>query len=360
MSIYGTNLAPETNQAPSVPLPITLSGVAVSVDGIAAPLLFVSPNQINALLPFDVPVTGPEGTKSVAVTVATAQGTSAPHYVLVNSVAPALYTREMTGSGRAIVLSPAFQLVDSVSPADAVIVYVAGLGQTDPPAQSDTGGAAAEPFNRVITMPEVYIGDQRATVLFAGLAPSFPGVYQLNLQVPAGVASDRVMLRAGQLQSNIAQVAIPAGQNVANVSGAITGLFPSDGSDPAYPVAYPYDTSLMPQVARFSVAMDIQTTASAFTILAVGESGSALVQIDPAKGTWQATNTVLSAPARNRDYSNAGVTIWDYRNCQITTGLVCSPFPANIIPASRTDPTMMRASTQLPMPNASVSGGIGT
>lgn len=361
MSIYGTSLAPETTQAAAVPLPALLSGVSVSVGGVAAPLLFVSPNQINALVPFEVAGTGPAGTASLAVTVTSGQATSAPHYILVSPAAPALYTRDMTGAGRAIFLSPAFQLLDAVAPADTVIVYAAGLGQTDPPATSNAGGAATEPFNRVIpsAIPEVYIGDQQATVLFAGLAPGFPGVYQLNLQVPAGLSSDRVYLRAGQLQSNIAQIGIPAGQNATNMSGTINGLFPSDGSDPAYPATYPFDTSLMPQVTAFTVAMDIPPNANPFVILAVGESGSSDIQVNPSKGTWQATNTVLLAPVRFGDYSALGITLWDYRTCQITTGVLCTPFPTSMVPASRIDPGLARAVNQLAMPNAAVGGGIG-
>jgi uncharacterized protein (TIGR03437 family) len=218
MSIYGTNLAPETNQAAAVPLPHSLSGVSVSVNGVSAPLLFVPSGQINALVPFDIQVAG--GSRVPADVVVTApQGTSAPHPVFLTAVAPALYTRDMTGKGPAIVLTPGFQLLDSVAPGDTVVVYAAGLGQTDPPAQSDSGGAATEPYNRVpdSAMPEVWVGDQRAEVLFAGLAPGFPGVYQLNLRLPAVLSRDRVMLRSGLVQSNIAQAPIPSGQNTANV-----------------------------------------------------------------------------------------------------------------------------------------------
>lgn len=272
----------------------------MSVDGNDAPLLFVSPNQINALLPFELQVTDPLGTKSVKITLTTAQGTSAPHSPGESRRTGSLYPGNDRKRPRHRTLTR-LSTLDAVAPGDTVIVYAAGLGRTDPPAKSDSGGAAAEPFNRVITVPDVYIGDRKAAVLFAGLAPGFPGVYQLNLQVSAGASSDRAMLRAGQLQSNIAQVVIPAGQSVANVAGTITGLSPSDGSDPAYPVSYAYDAAVIPQVTRFSLTMDIQTTANAFTLLAAGKSGSALVQIDPVEGTWQRPIQALRAPARNGD-----------------------------------------------------------
>ena len=239
MSIYGTSLAPETKQATAVPLPALLSGVSVSVGGLAAPLLFVSPNQINALIPFEVAGTGPAGTRSVAVTVTNGQVTSAPHYILVNPAAPALYTRDMTGAGPAIFLSPGFQLLDAVAPGDTVIVYAAGLGQTDPPATSNTGGATTEPYNRVIAsaMPEVYIGDQQATVLFAGLAPGFAGVYQLNLQVPAGVSSIASTCAPANCKATSRKSEFPPDKTPLTSPGPSTASFPVTALTPFTPRA---------------------------------------------------------------------------------------------------------------------------
>jgi uncharacterized protein (TIGR03437 family) len=52
VSIFGVNLASQIAFASAVPLPVTLGGVSVSFNGIAAPLLFVPPQQINAQLPW--------------------------------------------------------------------------------------------------------------------------------------------------------------------------------------------------------------------------------------------------------------------------------------------------------------------
>ena len=105
--------------------------------------------------------------------------------------------------------------------------------------------------------------------------------------------------------------------------------------------------------------MDIPPNANPFTILAVGEAGSANIQVDPSKGTWQATNTVLAAPVHFGDYSSVGITIWDFLNCRIATGLVCYPLPGNIVPASRIDPALRMAMNPLAMPDSDVSGGTG-
>jgi len=57
LSLYGSNLADEVHQASSLPLPTTLNGVAVDVQAggqtYAAPLVFVSPGQINCQLPYE-------------------------------------------------------------------------------------------------------------------------------------------------------------------------------------------------------------------------------------------------------------------------------------------------------------------
>jgi uncharacterized protein (TIGR03437 family) len=67
-----------------------------------------------------------------------------------------------------------------------VIIYAAGLGPTDPPVESATGASPSGPLSYVVDQPEIYIGEQQldaSAILFAGLAPGFPGVYQLNLKV---------------------------------------------------------------------------------------------------------------------------------------------------------------------------------
>ena len=53
VAIFGTQLAPAPMGAPSVPLPVLLNNVSVTVAGKAAPLSYVSPTQVNALVPFE-------------------------------------------------------------------------------------------------------------------------------------------------------------------------------------------------------------------------------------------------------------------------------------------------------------------
>src|SRR5262249_38331205 len=63
MTIYGANLAGSTQSAKTTPLPTSMDGVSATVNGVAAPLWFVSPGQINLQIPYETPA----GTAFLAV-----------------------------------------------------------------------------------------------------------------------------------------------------------------------------------------------------------------------------------------------------------------------------------------------------
>ena len=356
-AIYGTGLAQTDSVAASVPLPLQLGGVSVTFDGKAAPLLYVSPGQVNALVPFDVPVPSSAG-RPVPLVVISPGGSSSPYYVRLERSAPAIYTRDSSGQGKAWYFDAGFRPLDVVG-SDPIILYAACLGPTNPaPSSSQIGGNAAEPFNRVSDAIDVYIGDSKASVLFAGLAPGFPGIYQLNVS-PAGVVSDRLYLRARAWQSNITQIGLVAGMNVTNVTGSVEGLYPATNpSQPPYnmaPMAGPVSISVMPLAGAFSVAFDIQSDAKPFQVLAAGEAGSSLIDIDPRAGKWEATVTVPTPFTRLGDFSNTEFgTIWDLLS--LTPAGVMTPFPGNILPRSRVDPSWTLSAQYLPMPTVAWQG----
>jgi uncharacterized protein (TIGR03437 family) len=79
-SIFGENLARTTMFAPAGPLPQSLGGLTLSINGVAAPLLFVSPGQINAQAPFGLAI-GPA--------IAVLQSADASPVAIPFSIAPA-------------------------------------------------------------------------------------------------------------------------------------------------------------------------------------------------------------------------------------------------------------------------------
>jgi uncharacterized protein (TIGR03437 family) len=356
-AIYGSGFAQSEGLAPSVPLPLQLNGVSVTFDGKAAPLLYVSSRQVNALVPFDVAIPSNMGLP-VAMMVTAPGGSSSRYYVWLERSAPAIYTRDSSGQGKAWYFDAGFRPLDTVGN-DPIILYAACLGPTNPaPSSSQSGGNAIEPFNRVADNVEVYVGDKKADLLFAGLAPGFPGIYQLNVS-PAGVVSDRLYLRTKAWQSNVTQVGIAVGANVTNVTGAIDGLYPATNpSQPPYnmtPMAAPASFSVMPLAGAFSVAFDIQPDARPFQVLATGEAGSTLISINPQAGTWDATVIVPTPAARAGDFSNTEfVAVWDFFTLT-PTGLMY-PLPNNILPRSRMDPSWAISTQYLPVPNVAWSG----
>ena len=94
-----------------------------------------------------------------------------------------------------------------------------------------------------------------------------------------------------------------AAANVAEVSGAIYGAYPADGTDPQFQPGSSNSFSRMPQVMRFTLDMRVLPGAPPFTVLAVGENGSARIEVNPAEKTWHAVNTVPTAAARAGDFS---------------------------------------------------------
>lgn len=196
ISIYGSNLSSLAAQATGLPLPFELAGTVVQINGANIPLYYVSPNQINAQIPFEA-AGGP-----AQVRVRTIAGDSQMVSLSLSATAPALLSRIGNGNGNGFFLNSDFQVIDTFSADEYIVLYATGLGGTTPPAVSGMGGAQTEPLNRVSLMPQVYIGDTAAQVLYCGLAPGLVGVYQINVRVPRTLHTDRVFVQMGKAQSN--------------------------------------------------------------------------------------------------------------------------------------------------------------
>ena len=214
LSIFGRNLAPDTVFAHEVPLSTRLGDVSVEIREpgkvLTAPLYFVSPDQINAQLPFES--TGPV----VEVLVRNNLGSASLGGIMLSPAAPRLFTKTSDGKGEAIVIHGDFTLVSAEAPlrqGEAVFVYVNGLGKVTPPkAKGDPGGdgGALGPLNLVEETVKVLLGGIEARVLFAGLAPGLVGVYQVNFEAPAALAPGvhPIVVRAGDRASQ-ANVTVP-------------------------------------------------------------------------------------------------------------------------------------------------------
>lgn len=344
VTIFGSNLAPSAMSASGVPLPLVLGGVSVSVAGVPSPLGYVSPSQINALIPFEVAI---PANAAVPLVVTAPDGSNSTYNVRLTRNAPALFTRNGTGTGRAQVFDANFRAVDTVGTLDSLILYATGLGPTDPPSDTASGGSG-----QVVDDVEVYIGDQKAIVQFAGLAPGFPGVYQLNVIAPV-LATDRLYLRVGGWQSNVVDIGIRAGSNTANVKGSINALFPSSGgcADPSTACGTVEPFSIMLHAATFSVSLDILPAADPFMIAAVGEAGGSVIFINPGAGAYTALITTLTPAGAVGDFSQSPLLpLFDYSTCDPASAQ-CSQLPNGVIPQQVMDPLWVAAAQQLPSPS---------
>jgi len=177
VSIFGTNLALETRAAASLPLPDQLAGTAVLINGAAIPLLYVSPLQINAQLPFNLQP-GP-----AQIAVRTPLGTSATAGITLGAAAPAVFGAARSG--------------------DWAVIWATGLGPVAP-ALPAGAPAAAQPLSSCTALVAVTIGGKSASVGFAGLAPGSAGLYQINARLPAGLPSGAasLVISVGGVSSN--------------------------------------------------------------------------------------------------------------------------------------------------------------
>jgi uncharacterized protein (TIGR03437 family) len=110
--------------------------------------------------------------------------------VPVAATAPGVFTIDRNGIGSGAILHADYKLVTSLNPAkrgETVLIYLTGLGAVNPPVADGTAGLG-NPLSRSAAMVNVLIGGLPATVSYSGLAPLYPGLYQLNVVVPADLA----------------------------------------------------------------------------------------------------------------------------------------------------------------------------
>lgn len=172
--------------APGLPLPTTLGGVSVTVNGVAAELFFTSTGQINYVIPPATPV----GARTVVVT--NSNGTTVNGSVTVNATAPGLFSAKATGSGTAAALTTfdgiTYQTVFDGSGNEVSVA----AGTTANPnflilyATSVRNAAATNPNdgNGVAESCKVTIQGVPCIVDYAGPAPGFVGLDQLNVRIP--------------------------------------------------------------------------------------------------------------------------------------------------------------------------------
>lgn len=196
VDIYGTNLATSSGTAASGILPVLLGTTQVRINGIPAPLLYVSPTQIVAQVPGSV-IVGP-----ASVVVLNGGTASASAGINVQPATPFILSY---GTNHAIVQNQDYSLNAATNPAaagSAAVAYLVGSGPVVP-AVDDGVGASASPLSWESLPTTVTVGGNSAQVFYAGLAPGFVGLVQVNFYVPSLPPGDYpVQITIGNARSN--------------------------------------------------------------------------------------------------------------------------------------------------------------
>jgi uncharacterized protein (TIGR03437 family) len=186
VSIFGTALGPTpAAQALAGTLPTTLGGSTVTVNGTAAPILYASAFRIDAQMPFSL--TGASANVQVNSFAGSAPAVSLP----IVSAVPGLYTATFGGSGQVNAINQdgtPNSVTHGAARGSYITLYASGLGIVSP-ALVEGAVPPSSPLSTVTGTVAVYIGGVPAMAQFAGAAPGYPGLYQLNLQVPAAAVS---------------------------------------------------------------------------------------------------------------------------------------------------------------------------
>ena len=207
---FGKGTAVASDLPNYIPYPTTLGDIQVLVRDasnpqatpIPAPLYYVGTTQINFLVPMSAPTGG--NAEIQVVKVSTGQLMAISSVIPMNTASPGIFEISGTGTSRqaAVINQDGTTINSATSPAkrgEVISIYATGQGfLPNAPADGDIprNGLVSTP-----TAPRILIGDfldnialtpndpqDRSFVKFSGLSPTIPGIWQINVQIPFGVA----------------------------------------------------------------------------------------------------------------------------------------------------------------------------
>jgi trimeric autotransporter adhesin len=190
-TLFGSNLTTATgiNLASGLPLKTEFLTTGVRFNGMYDAPIFAVDNvngtqQINFQVPWEI-----APLSSVLLQVITNGSSSLPVDVPVLAAQPGVIAYNVGGVSYGVVLHSTFQLADSAHPVvagETVLIYCVDLGAISPALKDGEPGTGAE---TTVATPTATLGGQNASISFSGTAPGFVALYQVNMQIPTGLAS---------------------------------------------------------------------------------------------------------------------------------------------------------------------------
>lgn len=216
VAIFGNNFGSGLTLADfhSIPLATTLAADSITFNGLPAALVGVSSGQINAEVPWAL-LAAASQSGTAQVVVRTPSGASAAATVPLSPVAPGLFSvlKDSTGVTRPAVYNntdvtlpyPSTVTVPGystrpVKPNEILILFATGLGPVTNPPVDGAPGLAQPPYSTTLSSPTVLVGGLPQKVIFSGLSPQYPSMYQIAIIIQPGTpAGDAIPM---QIQMN--------------------------------------------------------------------------------------------------------------------------------------------------------------
>ncbi|MGE0128556.1 MAG: hypothetical protein AB7U82_10795 [Blastocatellales bacterium] len=184
-ALFGDGLSGGTAAATSQPLPTQLAGTQVRINGVFAPLFFVSPTQINFQVPRSITATtGPVSSSTALIEVLNNGQLIRAGAFQIAPATPAIFTLNQSGTGAAAAVdaftgaSEPFNAKQSNGQPNIIAVFGTGLGADVTDVDGNANGST-----------QATIDGAQATVNYAGRAPGFTGLNQFNIVFPANITS---------------------------------------------------------------------------------------------------------------------------------------------------------------------------
>src|SRR5579871_6583326 len=203
ISIYGLDLTTQTIGNAVFPVPTQLGGVMVRVGDRFAPIFFVSPGQVNAMIPYEAVSCSTGSSTGCTVDVQVQVGNNSLFdygTITVVASAPKLFSIDSTGSGQGAIQDgsaagcpAACPIANSANPAaagDALVIYASGLGQTSPAAIDGLAGTGTTAGATVTFSTST--ATKTVSAVYTGVTSCCSALYQVNAALPAGLGTGTV------------------------------------------------------------------------------------------------------------------------------------------------------------------------